>query len=109
MIKTETINNYVFLTQTTYYIYKNKEAQLADKPMIITSDTNSFERYKEQLKNTAIENATENNETETCVICGKETNVLKTTHVDLRHNYIEGAGQLCEQCGEIYNKKIEIV
>jgi hypothetical protein len=35
---------------------------------------------------------------ETCVMCGEETTTLKTTHVDFRYGYVEGAGQLCRQC-----------
>lgn len=38
---------------------------------------------------------------ETCILCGKETNVDVNTHIDLRVGYIEGAGQLCLSC---YNK-----
>lgn len=35
---------------------------------------------------------------ETCITCGKETNVLKTEHIDFRYGYVEGAGQLCREC-----------
>ena len=35
---------------------------------------------------------------ETCVMCGKKTTTLKTTHVDFRYGYVEGAGQLCREC-----------
>ncbi len=35
---------------------------------------------------------------ETCVMCGEETTTLKTTHVDFRYGYVEGAGQLCREC-----------
>lgn len=37
---------------------------------------------------------------ENCIICGKETQYDINTHIDLRNNYIEGAGQLCNQCVE---------
>jgi len=40
-------------------------------------------------------------ETEKCVLCGAETDVPINQHVDLRKNYVEGAGQLCLGC---YNK-----
>lgn len=33
-----------------------------------------------------------------CVVCGKETEYDKDKHIDLREHYIEGAGQLCEEC-----------
>lgn len=36
-----------------------------------------------------------------CVICGKETPYLVSTHIDLRFFYVEGSGQTCEDC---YNK-----
>jgi hypothetical protein len=35
---------------------------------------------------------------ETCIICGKETTVDVSTHIDFRIGYIEGAGQLCTEC-----------
>jgi hypothetical protein len=35
---------------------------------------------------------------ETCVMCGVETTTLKTTHVDFRYGYVDGAGQLCREC-----------
>jgi hypothetical protein len=33
-----------------------------------------------------------------CVLCGVETIYDKSTHVDMRLGYIEGAGQLCSKC-----------
>lgn len=33
-----------------------------------------------------------------CVNCGLETPYEESTHIDLRNNYVEGAGQLCEAC-----------
>jgi hypothetical protein len=30
-----------------------------------------------------------------CVICGKDSPYLETTHIDFRINYIEGFGQTC--------------
>lgn len=35
---------------------------------------------------------------EECILCGVETTTLRTTHIDYRTGYIEGAGQLCNQC-----------
>ena len=32
-----------------------------------------------------------------CVICGKETPYLRSTHIDMRVGYIEGGGQGCFQ------------
>ena len=42
------------------------------------------------------------NEIEICICCGKETNHKKSDDVTHRHNYIEGAGQLCPECGQRY-------
>jgi hypothetical protein len=35
---------------------------------------------------------------EKCVMCGVETTILKTTHIDFRYGYVDGAGQLCREC-----------
>lgn len=35
---------------------------------------------------------------ENCIICGKETTVDVSTHIDFRVGYVEGAGQLCTEC-----------
>lgn len=35
---------------------------------------------------------------ENCILCGKETTIDVTTHIDFRVGYIEGAGQLCTEC-----------
>ena len=35
---------------------------------------------------------------EDCIMCGKKTETLKTTHIDFRYGYVEGAGQLCRSC-----------
>ena len=35
---------------------------------------------------------------DTCVICGVETPYDFETHIDLRHGYLEGVGQLCRSC-----------
>jgi recombinational DNA repair protein (RecF pathway) len=44
-------------------------------------------------------------EKDKCVLCGKETEYDKNTHIDFRDYYVEGAGQLCEECWErIYEK-----
>ena len=39
-------------------------------------------------------------EFEACVFCGVQTDVPRDTPVDLRGNYVEGAGQLCPGCYE---------
>ena len=43
----------------------------------------------------------EHRKTEHCVVCGVDTKIPVTMHVDLRFHYVEGAGQLCRTC---YNK-----
>lgn len=35
---------------------------------------------------------------ECCVRCGAETEYLISTPIDLRRWYVEGSGQLCEEC-----------
>ncbi len=41
-----------------------------------------------------------------CVICGIETRYKNNVHIQLRENYIEGGGQLCQDCWEdLYKKK----
>ena len=49
----------------------------------------------------------EENEIEICISCGKETNHKKGDDVTHRHNYIEGVGQLCIECGLRNNKEAE--
>ena len=39
-------------------------------------------------------------ETEKCVLCGAETNIPVDLHIDLRKNYVEGVGQLCDDCAK---------
>ena len=41
---------------------------------------------------------------ELCVRCGKETKYDTSTPITLRRYFIEGAGQLCEEC---WNKLYE--
>jgi hypothetical protein len=40
---------------------------------------------------------------ETCVLCGKKTDVKVTTHIDYRYGYVEGSGQCCRECYERTN------
>ena len=35
---------------------------------------------------------------DTCVVCGKKSPYLRSTHIDMRFFYVEGSGQLCEDC-----------
>ena len=44
--------------------------------------------------------------TEKCILCKKETNVPVDLHIDERKNYVEGAGQLCDECAvKVYGKE----
>lgn len=46
------------------------------------------------------------NTKEKCVMCGTQTNYDVSTHIDMRVGYIEGVGQLCEECNNnIYSPK----
>ena len=45
---------------------------------------------------TIIDNA--NNEREYCVVCGKKTQYFFKDPIGRRKYYIEGSGQLCEDC-----------
>jgi hypothetical protein len=38
----------------------------------------------------------QNDEYDKCIICGRETSYKRSTHIDLRVGYIEGAGQTCD-------------
>ena len=46
----------------------------------------------------ALESEFKNNPIEKCVICGADTQYRFNDHIDLRYNYVEGAGQLCSKC-----------
>jgi len=35
-----------------------------------------------------------------CVSCGAKTQYKTETHIDVRVHYVEGAGQLCDNCYE---------
>jgi len=45
-----------------------------------------------------LESEFKNNPIEKCVICGEATEYRFNDHIDLRYNYVEGAGQLCSKC-----------
>ena len=49
----------------------------------------------------------EENEIEICISCGAETSYKKDDNVTYRQDYIEGAGQLCLDCGRRNNKEAE--
>ena len=39
-----------------------------------------------------------NRENDTCYLCQCEVPFYKDDPIDIRYNYIEGAGQLCKDC-----------
>lgn len=43
---------------------------------------------------------------ETCIMCGKTTDVLVDTHIDFRYGYVEGAGQCCRDCYQGSSRKL---
>lgn len=47
----------------------------------------------------------EKSEPETCILCGKETGIMKNTPINYRENYVIGSGQLCSLCAEKLAKK----
>lgn len=46
---------------------------------------------------------------ETCILCGAETPYTVSTHIDYRHGYIEGAGQLCKACYDRGTERTQIL
>ena len=46
-------------------------------------------------------------DTDSCISCNKDTGIPCYSNVDMRKNYVDGAGQLCDECFVgIYDKKI---
>ena len=46
---------------------------------------------------------------ELCIRCGKETEYDVHTPITIRRYYIEGSGQLCEDCWrELYGRKNDV-
>lgn len=37
---------------------------------------------------------------EICILCKKLTDIPKDLHIDKRKNYVEGVGQLCDDCAQ---------
>lgn len=46
-------------------------------------------------------------EKDKCVSCGCETPYPINMNIDFRNYYVEGAGQLCEECFNKIYKKVE--
>ena len=56
----------------------------------------------------ALESEFKNNPIEKCVICGEPTQYRFNDHIDYRFNYVEGAGQLCNKCGNKDEEQIAL-
>ncbi len=48
-----------------------------------------------------------NIEFEICVMCGELTEMPISLPVDLRKNYVEGLGQLCDKCQHQLNREVK--
>ena len=70
----------------------------------MSEEENEEKMTRKVLKEVMFE---EENEIEICVSCGKETKYKKGDDVTHRHNYIEGAGQLCLECGQRDNREVD--
>ena len=46
---------------------------------------------------------------DTCVLCGEVTPYKRSTHIDYRYGYVEGAGQLCKSCYDRGTERRQIV
>jgi hypothetical protein len=42
---------------------------------------------------------------DTCILCGKDSPYEMDVNIDYRNGYIEGAGQLCENCWDAGTKR----
>jgi len=75
------------------YLYKTKINNMGEQHVPLNIDENgmvtSIGKQLELFPNDIYED---------CILCGEKTTTLKTTHVDFRTGYIEGAGQLCREC-----------
>ncbi len=60
--------------------------------------SNSDEHVVLEIGEDGVVNAIRRDELEVCIICGKQTDVPVSRHVDYRSRYVEGAGQCCEYC-----------
>jgi len=60
--------------------------------------SNSDEHVILEIGEDGVVNAIRRDELEVCIVCGKQTDVPVSRHVDYRSRYVEGAGQCCEYC-----------
>ncbi len=51
------------------------------------------------------DNKVQKTQFENCIICGEETQILMSTPIDCRENYVYGCGQLCAKCANEIRQK----
>jgi len=70
---------------------KDKQYKLEDFGEIVawTKEGKPFIAYRDNKKVDVYE---------LCIICNKETPYTTDTHINQRHHYVEGSGQLCCGC-----------
>ena len=80
---------------------KITEEEILSKPN--DSELGSYIRYKYLVQKDSLKQEKDvlslgqipDDEPERCLICGEFTPYLKSTHIDMRYGFIEGAGQGC--------------
>jgi hypothetical protein len=70
--------------------YSSKDDSIAEKLSRLNYKINDTEEKKQERE-------TQLCSKDLCVLCGKESPYLVSTHIDLRIGYVEGAGQGCFQ------------
>lgn len=80
-----------------FILYFNKEYMeitITEKELLENSESVKLGEYVKRKFNEQFINE---NSYDKCVICGKESPYLRSTHIDVRIGYVEGAGQGCFQ------------
>ena len=77
----------------TYNDNKSAKIDSFPKPSLIKRFKKLFKMEKKEEKKQEVE-------MDLCVLCGKETKYPKNMHVDYRMNFVDGAGQLCDDCAK---------
>ena len=76
------------------------DKELLNKLPFFPHKQNGKKFTKEELESLVefFRNHFKKNETEKCVYCNSITPYKKSDDINIRKNYIEGAGQLCDEC-----------
>ncbi len=80
----------VIHTKTAFTYTYQTQKKMSEDDTITTSRYDFENSFKVSLK--------DNTEKDKCVKCGEITMYEKNVHIDRRMGYIEGAGQLCNEC-----------